>query len=126
MPAHAESRSAWYSTPRSRRSRMPNATHTARSPDTKISIRAPWPKASIRTVWSKANRAGSSNWVAETAAAAVSAMAAAAAESRRASSPARNTPTVRSTHAVTSRMISGAIAENEIGIGIAEVMRSGP
>ena len=43
-------------------------------------------------------------------------MTAAAAESRRASSPGRKTPTVRSTAAVASRTISGAMAENEIGI----------
>ena len=70
----------------------------------------------MRTVWSNANRAVSSNWVAEIAAAAARAMAAAAAESRRASSPGRKTPTTRSTDAVASRTISGAMAENEIGI----------
>ena len=70
----------------------------------------------MRTVWSNANRAGSSNWLAATAAAAPRATAAAAAESRRASSAGRKTPTVRSTAAVASRTISGAMAENEIGI----------
>ena len=63
----------------------------------------------------------SSNWVAETAAAAPSAITAAAAESRRASSPGRKTPTVSSTDAVERSTISGAMAENEIGIWMASV-----